>query len=52
MHLAATHHAERLAGGRILHLQRHILEQFLMQTVTDLAGGDVLALTAGQGGCR
>lgn len=38
MHLAATHHAERLAGGRILHLQRHILEQFLMQAVTNPGG--------------
>ena len=49
MHLAATHHAERLAGGRILHLQRHILEQFLMQAVTNLAAGDKFALFTRKG---
>ena len=48
MHLATAHDAEGIGGGRVLHLQGDVLQQFLLQTVADLAAGDVLALAAGQ----
>ena len=48
MHFATAHNAEGIGSGRILHLQSNVLQQFLLQTVTDLTAGNVLALTAGQ----
>ena len=50
MHLAAAHDAEGIVGGGILDLQGDILQQLAHQAVTDLAGGDVLALLAGERG--
>ena len=49
MHLATAHDTERIGGGRVLHLQSDVLQQLLLQAVTDLAAGDELALTASQG---
>ena len=49
MHLAAAHDPERVGGGGVLYLQGHVLEQLAVEPVADLAAGDVLALTAGQG---
>ena len=46
--LTTAHNAEGIGSGRILHLQSNVLQQFLLQTVTDLTAGNVLALTAGQ----
>ena len=48
MHLATAHDTEGIGGGGILHLQSDVLQQLFLQTVTDLAAGDILALTAGQ----
>ena len=48
VHLATAHDTEGIGGGGILHLQGDVLQQFLLQTVADLAAGDELALTAGQ----
>jgi len=48
MHLTAAHDTEGIGGGGILHLQSDVLQQLFLQTVTDLAAGDILALTAGQ----
>ena len=42
------HNAEGIGGGGILHLQSDILQQFLLQTVTDLTAGNILTLAAGQ----
>ena len=49
VHLTTAHDAEGIGGGGILHLQSNVLQQLFLQAVTDLAAGDVLALTAGQG---
>ena len=49
MHFAAAHDAEGIVGGGILDLQGNILQQFAHQAVTDLAGGNVLTLFAGEG---
>ena len=46
VHLAAAHDAEGIVRGGILHLQGNILQQLAHQAVTDLAGGDILALLA------
>ena len=48
MHLTTAHDTEGIGGGGILHLQSDVLQQLFLQTVTDLAAGDILALTAGQ----
>ena len=48
VHLTTAHDAEGIGGGGVLHLQGHVLQQFLLQTVADLAAGDELALAAGQ----
>ena len=48
MHLTTAHDTEGIGGGGILHLQSNVLQQLFLQTVTDLAAGDILALTAGQ----
>ena len=50
MHLAAAHDAEGIVRGGILDLQGDILQQLAHQAVTDLAGGDILALLAGERG--
>ena len=48
MHLTTAHDAEGISRGGVLHLQSNVLQQFLLQTVADLAAGDVLALAACQ----
>ena len=50
VHLAAAHDAEGVVRGGILDLQGDVLQQLAHQAVTDLAGGDVLALLAGKRG--
>ena len=50
MHFAAAHDAEGIVRGGILDLQGDVLQQLAHQAVTDLAGGDVLALLAGKRG--
>ena len=48
MHLTTAHDTEGISGGGILYLQSDVLQKLFLQTVTDLAAGDILALTAGQ----
>ena len=50
VHFAAAHDAEGIVRGGILDLQGDVLQQLTHQAVTDLAGGDVLALLAGKRG--
>ena len=49
VHLAAAAHLERLGGVGILYLQRDVAQQFAVQPVAQVAGGDELALFAGEG---
>ena len=48
VHLTTAHNAEGIGSGGILHLQSNVLQQLLLQTVTDLTAGNILTLTAGQ----
>ena len=48
MQFAAAHHFEDAFLVGFLHAQRHVVLQFLLQAVPDLAAGDELAFAAGQ----
>jgi hypothetical protein len=45
---AAAHHLEDAVFAGLLDAQRHVVLQFLLQAVPDLAAGDVLAFATGQ----
>ena len=49
MHLAAARDVEGV-GAHLGHVQRHVLQKFPLQTVAQVAGGDVFALAAGERG--
>ena len=48
MHLAAACYAEGIRVVGLVYAQRYVLEQLAVQTLTQLTGGDKLALAAGK----
>lgn len=51
VHLTAARYQEALAAVAVGYTQGYILEQFALQTVTQMTGGDKLAITTGERGC-
>ncbi len=49
LQLAASHDAEGVGAVGVFHAQRNVGEQLFLQTIAQIARGDVLAFSAGEG---